>query len=85
MNKVLSKYLDKLYFKKWIIGIQHTDIKEIIRTKSFKADINWFHPKSFDKFYADPFPLNDNDKITMLLEEFSFKPNSGKISFSPYF
>ncbi len=80
MNKVLSKYLDKLFFKKWIIGIQHIDIKEIIRTKSFKPDINWFHPKSFNKFYADPFLTNINGKINILLEEFSSEVNSGKLS-----
>lgn len=80
MNRVLSKYVDKLYFKKWIIGIQHIDIKEIIRNESFKPDFQWFHPKSFNKFYADPFFLKQRSKIEILLEEFSFKPNSGKIS-----
>ena len=61
MNRILSKYIDKLFFKKWIIGICRGDIKDIIRNKFFDPDINWLHKKSFDKFYADPFILASAD------------------------
>lgn len=80
MKEVLSNLYDKLFFKKWIIGIQHIDIKEIIRTKSFNPDIHWFQSKTFGKFLADPFLINYNGDISILLEEFSFRLDSGKIS-----
>lgn len=80
MKKILSNYIEKLFFKKWIIGIQHVDIREIIRNKSFNADIHWIHSKSFSKSYADPFLIKSDDEICILLEEFTFLRLDGKIS-----
>jgi hypothetical protein len=80
-NKKLSKFFDKLFFKKWIIGICQVNIKDIIRSKNFDSEINWLIKKSFDKFYADPFPLISNDgNIKILYEEYIFKEDYGKIS-----
>ena len=81
MKKALSNYIDKLFFKKWIIGIQHIDIGEIIRTKSFNPDIHWIHSKSFCKSYADPFLIKFDNDISILLEEFTFLRVDGKISY----
>lgn len=81
MKYNVSKYIDKLFFKKWTIGICRGKIEDIIRNKIFDPDINWLRLKSFDKFYADPFFLATNDgNIKILLEEYSFKENYGKIS-----
>lgn len=81
MNRTLSKYIDKLFFKQWIIGICKDNIKDIIRTKNFDLNINWLPKKSFDKFYADPFPLvSNNGNFKILYEEFKFGEDYGKIS-----
>lgn len=75
------KYLDKLFYKKWTIGICHGNIEDIIRNKTFDPDINWVRSKSFDKFYADPFLLTSNDGChKILIEEYPFKDDYGKIS-----
>lgn len=81
MKYNVSKYIDKLFFKKWTIGICRGKIEDIIRDKIFDPDINWLRLKSFDRFYADPFLLETNDgSIKILLEDYPFKENYGKIS-----
>jgi hypothetical protein len=81
MIRTFSKYIEKLFFKKWIIGIFRADIKDIIRSKTFDPCINWIRMGSIDKYYADPFILfPTNENINILLEEFSFKDDYGKIS-----
>jgi hypothetical protein len=81
MSRILSKYIEKLFFKKWIIGIFRTDIKDIIKSKMFDPDINWLPIRSIDKYYADPFLLFSKDEnLKILLEDFSFDENYGKIS-----
>jgi hypothetical protein len=81
MNKILTKYIDKLFFKKWIIGIYRDNIEDIIRNKKFDPDINWLFKRSFDAFQADPFLLtSDDNNIKILYEDFNIKENYGKIS-----
>ena len=81
MISFLSKYFDKLFFKQWIIGICHGDIKEIIRSKSFDPDIKWLYLNSFDKFYADPFFVSSCDgNLKILFETLDFDEGYGKIS-----
>lgn len=81
MNKILSKYIDKLFFKKWIIGICVGDIRGIIKSKTFDPDINWLLREPFNTFYGDPFPVSSKDgSITMLLEEYAYDDDYGKIS-----
>jgi len=81
MNRILSKYSDKLFFKKWIIGICLDNINNIIRSKTFDPKINWLLTKSFDKFYADPFFVTSDDgNFNILFEEFPFDDDYGKIS-----
>jgi 6-pyruvoyl-tetrahydropterin synthase len=78
---ILSKYIDKLFFKQWIIGICRGDIKSIIRSKIFDLDIDWLSIDSFDKFYADPFFVGSKDgNLKILLEEFKYMEDYGKIS-----
>lgn len=81
MKYDISKYIDKLFFKKWTIGICRGKIDDIIRNKIFDPDINWLRLKSVDRFYADPFLLATNDgSIKILLEDYPYKENYGKIS-----
>jgi hypothetical protein len=81
MNKILSRYIEKLFFKKWIIGIFRADIKDIIRSKSFDPDIKWLPIKSIDTYYADPFLISSKEGThKILLEDFSFDKNYGEIS-----
>ena len=73
--------LNKLYYKRFIIGISRCDIKEVIRAKSFDPDIKWLPQKSLNKFQADPFLLDlKEDKICILLEEFDSTEKYAKIA-----
>jgi len=81
MIPFLSKLSDKLFFKQWIIGICHGDIKEIIRTKSFDPDIKWFYLDSFHRFFADPFFVTSGDgNLKILFEDYPFDDDYGKIA-----
>lgn len=74
-------YLNKLYFKQWVLGVTHDDINEIIRTRTFKQDIRWIIPDSADHFYADPFIVRSEKNLTeILFEDFSLDENFGNIS-----
>lgn len=73
--------LNKLFYKRFIIGISRCDIKEVIRAKSFDPDIKWLPQKSLNKFQADPFLLDlKEDKICILLEEFDSTEKYAKIA-----
>jgi len=75
------KYLNRLYFKKWTIGICRANINEIIRTKTFDPDVFWLKIKSNDAFCADPFLVQGkNGELGILFEEFPYKDDYGKIS-----
>jgi hypothetical protein len=81
MKNPLAKYIERLFSKRWIIGIFRADIKDILRSKSFDPDINWLSKSSIDTFYADPFLLFSKDEnLKILLEDFSFDLGYGKIS-----
>ncbi len=73
--------LNKLFIKRFIIGISRCDIKEVIRVKSFDPDIKWLPQKSLNKFQADPFLIDlKEDEIYVLLEEFDTTENYAKIA-----
>lgn len=81
MSIPLSKFIQKFILKKWTIGLSRCNIEDIIRNKTFDPDIKWLVDKSFEKFQADPFLLfTDNNKIKILLEEFSQDYQYGNIS-----
>jgi hypothetical protein len=81
MNKILSMYIDKLFFKKWIIGVCQGNIEDIIRRKTFDLKINWLLRKPYNTFYGDPFPIVSHDgNIKILLEEYPYDEDYGKIS-----
>jgi hypothetical protein len=81
MKRIFSKYIDKLFFKKWIIGIYAGDIKDIIRSKSFDPDITWLFLKPFDKYHADPFLVRSNDgNFKIMIEQFIYNEGYGKIT-----
>jgi hypothetical protein len=76
------RFLKKLFFKKWVIGICKGNIKDIIRRKEFDEEICWLFKESIDRFFADPFPLasKSDEQLKILCEEFEFQENYGKIS-----
>lgn len=76
-----TEILKKLYFKQWVIGIAHGDIKNVIRTKRFNQEIKWIEPSSKANFQADPFILGSRDGyLDIMYEDFSIDNNYGNIS-----
>ncbi|SHJ12604.1 hypothetical protein SAMN05444280_11194 [Tangfeifania diversioriginum] len=81
LKDIVSSQFQKLYFKKWTIGIFRDNIDNIIKNKSFDPDIYWLNLKSLAKFDADPFFLESNDgSISVIFEEYLYKNNYGNIS-----
>lgn len=81
MKKNISNFTNKLFFKKWIVGICQENIKDVIRNKTFNPDIRWLRIESFDKFHADPFLLRSKiGDLQILLEDYSFSDDYGKLS-----
>lgn len=81
MEGFLSKAIEKLYYKYWIIGLCRDDIKNIIRNKTFNQDIVWLPLDPYDKFNADPFLLKHTDgNIKVFYEKFIKDCHYGKIS-----
>lgn len=81
MNKLLSKYLGKLYLKQWTIGICRGDIKDVIRNRNFNLHIKWLPLKSTDQFLADPFLSKTKEgNYAIFVEDYRFSEQEGKIS-----
>lgn len=79
--KIINRLVFELIYKKWIIGICHDNIKDIIRNKSFNPDINWISKKTFDKYYADPFHFTSEKGIfKIIVEDFTIEDDYGKIA-----
>lgn len=80
MNSIVSKFIEKLYYKHWVIGLSRADIKEIIRTRSFSQDIKWLSINSADHFNADPFFLRGKDgNLNIFYEDLILDEQYGKI------
>lgn len=72
------KLLDKLKVVVWNVGFIEKNIKEIISDED--NPIIWMRHKYNDRFFADPFVLSiDNNRITILAEEYRFWEGKGKI------
>jgi hypothetical protein len=80
MKKLFSTYIDKLFFKKWTIGLGRGSIENMIREKKFDAEIQWIDLETNKRFIADPFFLPERDGLKLLLEDFSSNDHYGKIS-----
>jgi hypothetical protein len=80
MTTIILRYLEKLYYKHWVIGLSHADIKEIIKTKTFNQDIKWLSINSADHFNADPFLLRGKDgNLNIFYEDLILDEQYGKI------
>ena len=69
MKKLFSTYIDKLFFKKWTIGLGRGSIENMIREKKFDAEIQWIDLETNKRFIADPFFLPEKDGLKLLLED----------------
>lgn len=80
MTNIVSGYFEKLFYKHWVIGLCHADIKEIIKTKTFSLDIKWLSINSVDHFNADPFLLRGKDgNLNIFYEDLILDEQYGKI------
>lgn len=81
MNKTISKFIGKLFFKRWTMGIYQGNVEDVIRSKSFDPNIRWLKMDLFDNFLADPFLLSTtNGQIKIILEDFTYDDDYGKIA-----
>jgi len=81
MTGILRKYLKKLYYQKWIIGICRENLPDIIRNKKFDPDINWLFKNSSNKIYGDPFFIRSEDgKTEIIMEVLRFEGDYGRLA-----
>jgi len=81
MNRILSKYINKLYVMRWEIGVCRFNKSDLINSGTFNPNIKWFHLNYLNVFHADPFLLRSgNENINILFEEYSEDDKYGKIS-----
>lgn len=80
MRRIFLKYLEKLYFKHWVLGLCRGDIGEIIRTKAFKQNIQWLSINSTDHHNADPFLTRlKGGSMRIFFEDLALIEQYGKI------
>ena len=76
---IKSYYLNYTDFK-WTIGVAEFDSETILDPKA-KLSIHWVKHNNKDSWFADPFILSETeDYIYILVEEFIYSRNKGRIS-----
>lgn len=74
------RFLDKFLLGVWNVGIIESNISSVLETKE-KLKIRWMKHKYKDRFFADPFLYDIDEKnYYILAEEFPFYENKGFIS-----
>jgi hypothetical protein len=77
----MKKYLSKLFFKQWSIGIAEYSIEDIIRTKKTNLSFEWLKTGNIMQSFADPFVFISKDGETHILaEQFTTGELDGKIT-----
>lgn len=75
------KILDKFKILTYNIGIINKPASAVIENGINQGDIVWLKHKYKDRFFADPFVINDTEnELYILCEELSFWDNKGVIS-----
>jgi hypothetical protein len=76
----IKKYLRGKYLhENWNIGFINAGVKEALRSDAW--DISWLNHEYRDRFFADPFILEVDDKnIVVLVEEFYYPDCKGRIA-----
>lgn len=78
-EKLKSWYLSFTQFK-WTVGVADYDPTVILDPES-KLKIHWVKHKCTESWFADPFILKETeDSIYILVEEFIYSKNKGRIS-----
>lgn len=83
MEKLIRKYLPKLFIQQWIVGVARGNMADIIRTRQFNPEIEWMPAKGAEMLYADPFLYKTGNGYSILFEDYSMYDNYGKISVIP--
>lgn len=73
--------IDKLYYYTWNIGFVERSINDIVLSKDTEVKVNWVKHNYNDRFFADPFILDaDDKKVRVLVEDFPYYDKKGMIS-----
>jgi hypothetical protein len=77
----MKKYLSKLFFKQWSIGIAEYNIADIIRTKKTNLSFEWLKTANIKESFADPFVfIAENGETNIFAEQFTTGELNGKIT-----
>ena len=75
------KLLDRFKIQTYNIGVVYKPIGQVLNTGLESGDIIWLKHKYKDRFFADPFLIDSDEKyFYILVEEYCFWEEKGKIS-----
>jgi len=75
----IKKIIKKITISHWNIGFVEEDIHEVLTAK--RLNIHWLKHNYKDRWFADPQLLEvDEKEIVVLVEEFCYKLNRGRIA-----
>lgn len=76
---IINKFVNFLIESHWNIGFVEEDIHEVLRAN--RLNIHWLKHPYKDRWFADPYFLEVNDKeLVVLVEEFCYHTSKGRIA-----
>lgn len=74
-----KRYFNRFVRPRWRIGILETPLEGLV--KGDELHIRWVVNPFHDRWFADPFVLSvDKNEVTLLVEDYRYKDNKGRIS-----
>jgi hypothetical protein len=75
----LRRQFDSILFSEmWWVGLVEAPISRFL-DPAFRPRVQWFPHNSPGRFLADPFAIEEDGKLRLLMEEFLYSENRGRI------
>ena len=72
-------FVNRFIRPRWQIGILKTPLEQVVSGAELKY--RWMANPFYDRWFADPFVLSvDKNEVTLLVEDYRYKDNKGRIS-----
>ena len=72
-------FVNRFIRPRWQIGILKTPLEQVVSGAELKY--RWMANPFYDRWFADPFILSvDKNEVTLLVEDYRYKDNKGRIS-----
>ena len=76
---MFQRFVNRYIRPRWQIGILQTPSEKVV--SGAELEYKWMANPFHDRWFADPFILSvDKDEVTLLVEDYRYKDNKGRIS-----